>query len=79
MRQGHLCSWNLPRALDVFLRKQMREARGNDLPKPYVIFTRNDGAGRIEFELPLDASGLRSIPGQGLLPRMPRRVNGLTR
>lgn len=33
------CPWTPPCALDVFMREQYREARGNGLPKPYVIFT----------------------------------------
>jgi len=33
------CPWDPPCALDVFLREQFRGARGDGLPKPYVIFT----------------------------------------
>ena len=33
------CTWDPPCALDVFLREQFRGARGDGLPKPYVIFT----------------------------------------
>ena len=41
-RRGQPCPWDPPCALDVFRREQMRGARGDGLPKPYVIFTRAD-------------------------------------
>lgn len=38
------CSWDPPCGLDIFLREQFRGARGDGLPKPYVIFSDIDGA-----------------------------------
>ncbi len=36
-RAGGACPWDPPCALDVFCREQLRGARGDGLPKPYVI------------------------------------------
>jgi len=36
-RAGRPCSWDPPSALDVFCREQLRGARGDGLPKPYVV------------------------------------------
>ncbi|NIZ11938.1 CRISPR system precrRNA processing endoribonuclease RAMP protein Cas6 [Phaeobacter sp. HF9A] len=40
---GAACPWDPPCALDVFRREQLRGARGDGLPKPYVISTWPDG------------------------------------
>ncbi len=43
-RAGKPCPRDPPCALDVFRREQFRDARGNGLPKPYVIFAEAAGA-----------------------------------
>jgi hypothetical protein len=37
------CPWMPPCALDIFCREQARDAHGNGLPKPYVIFASRAG------------------------------------
>ena len=41
-RAGRPCTWDPPCALDIFLREQLRVG-GDGLPKPYVLFWRQDG------------------------------------
>lgn len=38
------CSWDPPCALDIYMREQFRGAKGDGLPKPYVLFCDADGA-----------------------------------
>lgn len=40
---NEVCPWDPPCALDIFMREQLRGARGDGLPKPYVLFCDVDG------------------------------------
>lgn len=42
-QNGEPCPWDPPCALDLFCREQMRDTRGNGLPKPYVLWAEADG------------------------------------